>query len=191
MADVVTKSEYLELLKNLLPPGPAFPHDDFESEMAVILEAVAAECSRVEAYVNLLIEESDPRSTIQLFEDWEASFGLPDECVMAFLEREITLDERRKSLVSKAIGVGGQTIQYFEELGRQLGREVTVTNLRQWGQPETNHWWQVKIQEGSAVDAATVMMTVDDALATWGDALLECIFNQRKPAHTRVFFAYS
>ena len=191
MADVVTKNEYQELLRNLLPPGPAFPRDDYDSEMAVILEAVATECSRIEAFVNLLIEESDPRSTVQLFSDWETSFGLPDECVMAFLEREITLEERRKSLVTRSIGTGGQSLQYFKDLARQLGRDVEVKNLRQIGQPETNHWWQVVISESSTVDGATVLMTVDDALATWGDALLECIINQRKPAHTRVFFSYA
>lgn len=191
MADIVTKSEYLELLKNLLPPGPAFPHDDYESEMAVILEAVATECARVETFVNLLIEESDPRSAIQLFVDWETSFGLPDECVMAFLERDITIEERRRALVARSIGTGGQSLLYFKELARQLGRDVEVKNLRQAGQPETYHWWQVIISESSSVDDATVLMTVDDALATWGDALLECIINQRKPAHTRVFFSYA
>ena len=190
MAGIVSQAQYLELLKNLLPPGPAFPVDDEASEMAVILDTIAAECVRVEAFVNLLIEESDPRSTTQLFEEWESSYGLPDECVMAFLEREITQDERRKSLVTKATGVGGQTLSYFEELAKQLGRNVTVKNLRQEGNPETYHWWQVSINDSSSLDEATVLMTVDDALATWGDALLECVFNQRKPAHTRVFFAY-
>ena len=190
MAGIVSQAQYLELLKNLLPPGPAFPVDDEASEMAVILDAIAAECVRVEAFVNLLIEESDPRSTTQLFEEWESSYGLPDECVMAFLEREITQDERRKSLVTKAAGVGGQTLSYFKELAKQLGRNVTVKNLRQEGNPETYHWWQVSINDSSSLDEATVLMTVDDALATWGDALLECVFNQRKPAHTRVFFAY-
>lgn len=191
MADVVTRAQYVELLKNLLPPGPAFPIDDNSSEMAFILDAIAAECVRVEAFVNLLIEESDPRSTAQMFEDWEESFGLPDECVMAFLEREITQDERRKSLVAKATGVGGQTLAYFESLAKQLGRDATVFNLRQDGKPETYYWWQVSIKDNSSVDNATVLMTVDDALATWGDALLECIINQRKPAHTRVFFSYA
>lgn len=190
MADLVTQAQYVELLKNLLPPGPAFPTEDSSSEMAVVLEAIAAECVRVETFVNLLIEESDPRSTTQLFEDWETSFGLPDECVMAFLEREITQDERRKSLVTKATGVGGQTLLYFKELAKQLGRDVVVSNLRQEGKPETYYWWQVQIKDSSSFDSATVLMTVDNALATWGDALLECIFNQRKPAHTRVFFAY-
>ena len=190
MADLVTQAQYVELLKNLLPPGPAFPTEDSSSEMAVVLEAIAAECVRVETFVNLLIEESDPRSATQLFEDWETSFGLPDECVMAFLEREITQDERRKSLVTKATGVGGQTLLYFKELAKQLGRDVVVSNLRQEGKPETYYWWQVQIKDSSSFDSATVLMTVDNALATWGDALLECIFNQRKPAHTRVFFAY-
>lgn len=190
MADVVSRSEYLELIKNLLPPGPAFPHDDEDSVVAIVLEAIAFECARVDAFVNLLIEESDPRSTNQMFEEWEASFGLPDECVMAFLERDITVEERRKSLVTRAIGVGGQTLAYFKELARQLGRDVEVSNLRQEGNPETYHWWKVTIDDKSSTDLATVLMTVDDALATWGDALLECIINQRKPAHTRVFFSY-
>lgn len=190
MADIVTKSEYVELVKNLLPPGPAFPTDDDASELAIILEAVAKECVRVETFINLLIEESDPRSTAQLFTDWEESFGLPDECVTAFLEREITNDERRKSLVTKSVGYGGQTLSYFQSLAKQLGRDVVVSNLRQEGRPETFYWWVVEIRGATSVDYATVMMNVDDALATWEDALLECVINQRKPAHTRVFFSY-
>ena len=190
MADIVTKSEYVELVKNLLPPGPAFPTDDDASELAIILEAVAEECVRVETFINLLIEESDPRSTAQLFTDWEESYGLPDECVTAFLEREITNDERRKSLVTKSVGYGGQSLSYFQSLAKQLGRDVVVSNLRQEGRPETFYWWVVEIISATSVDYATVMMNVDDALATWGDALLECVINQRKPAHTRVFFSY-
>lgn len=190
MAGIVTKSEYVDLVKNLLPPGPAFPIDDCASELAIIIEAVAEECARVESFVNLLIEESDPRSTAQLFADWEDSFGLPDECVMAFLEREITADERRKSLVTKSVGYGGQTLLYFQELAKQLGRDVIVSNLRQEGRPETYYWWVVEIRSATSVDYATVLMSVDDALGTWGDALLECVINQRKPAHTRVFFSY-
>ncbi len=191
MADLVTQGDYLQLLKNLLPPGPAFPHDDFESEVAVILDEIAAECVRIELFITLLIEESDPRSTTQMFEEWEAEFGLPDQCVLAFLDREITEQERRRSLIAKSTGIGGQSLDYFKELATQLGCDVDVYDLREEGKPETYHWWRVDIKDETALDYATVLMKVEDPLATWGDALLECIFNQRKPAHTRVFFSYA
>ena len=43
----------------------------------------------------------------------------------------------------------------------------------------------------AAYDQANVQMQVTDPLASWGDALVECVINRYRPAHTTVHFAYA
>ena len=42
----------------------------------------------------MLIDESDPRSTLEMLNDWERAFGLPDSCTDA----ADTLAERQNAL---------------------------------------------------------------------------------------------
>ena len=42
----------------------------------------------------------------------------------------------------------------------------------------------------TTVNELTVDDTVDDPLAYWGNAILECVLERIKPAHTYVVFAY-
>ena len=53
-----------------------------------------------------------------------------------------------------------------------------------------NFAWQVNAALNTVTDI-TVDSTVEDPLAVWGNALLECVIKRLKPAQTTVLFSYT
>jgi uncharacterized protein YmfQ (DUF2313 family) len=73
------RDAYLAQLAALLPTGPALPREA-DSVLMRLLGMPAAELAAVQARVDALLAEADPRITAELLPDWEAAFGLPDDC---------------------------------------------------------------------------------------------------------------
>jgi uncharacterized protein YmfQ (DUF2313 family) len=194
----LTSTDYLRQLQALLPPGPAWPNDD-DALLTRLLGAIAAELARVDGRAQRLIEEADPRTVAELFIDWEAVAGLPDTCVTTF-GGDQTLAQRRAALVGRLTTLGGQAPAYFVGLAAALGYAITITEFSAHTVNDDvdaliyDTAWNFAWQVNSALDAVTditVDSTVDDPIAAWGTALLECVINRVKPAHTTVLFSYT
>lgn len=191
----ITADEYLHQLQALLPNGPAWPRD-LDTELARLLAAFAEEFSRIDAQVEKLTIEADPRATSDMLPDWERVAGLPDACV----GEPASISERRALLVSKLSNVGGQSRQFFIDVAAQLGYEVTITEFRPYRvNSHVNDavigeaWlfvWQVNAAQ-NMVRRFAVTSQVSDPLAGWGNEILECAISRLKPAHTHVKFAYT
>lgn len=195
---VLTETDYLRQLQALLPPGPAWPKDD-DATLTRLLGALAAELARVDGRAQQLVEEADPRTVAELFADWERVAGLPDACAQAFGGGQ-TMAQRRAALVGRLTTLGGQSPAYFIGLAAALGYAITITEFRAHcvnddvEQPLYDTAWNFAWQVNAAlntVTAITVDSTVEDPLAAWGNALLECVIKRLKPAHTAVLFSYT
>ena len=71
--------DYVEQLRALFPRGKAWP----EARGPVwdsLLRSLAGELQRFDGRLCDLLEESDPRTTVEALEDWERVLGLPDAC---------------------------------------------------------------------------------------------------------------
>lgn len=194
----LTEADYLEQLQALLPPGPAWSREP-GTAVAQLFAALAAELARVDGRAWQLIEESDPRSVAELFIDWERVAGLPDACAIAFGGEQSTV-QRRAALVGKLSTLGGQTPAYFIGLAAALGYAVTITEFHAHtvnddvDTPLYDVAWNFAWQVNAALNTITELTvddTVGDPLASWGNALLECVIQRLRPAHTTVLFAYS
>lgn len=194
----LTDTDYLRQLQALLPPGPAWSKDD-DSPLGRLLAGMAVELARIDGRAWQLIEEADPRTTAELFLDWEHVAGLPDACVLAFGDEQ-SLDQRRSALVGKLATLGGQSPAYYVGLAAALGYAITITEFRAHTVnndvefPVFDDAWAFAWQVNAALNTITeitVDMTVEDPLAAWGNALLECVINRLKPAHTTVQFSYN
>lgn len=195
---VLTETDYLRQLQALLPPGPAWPKDD-DATLTRLLGALAAELARVDGRAQQLVEEADPRTVAELFADWERVSGLPDACAQAF-GGDQTMAQRRAALVGRLTTLGGQSPAYFIGLAAALGYAITITEFRAHcvnddvEQPlyDTvwNFAWQVNAAFNTVTDI-TVDSTVEEPLAAWGNALLECVIKRLKPAQTTVLFSYT
>lgn len=191
----MTADQYLAQLQALLPTGMAWPRAA-DAELTKLLHAFAEEFARLDARVDSLLNEADPRTTYELLADWERVAGLPDACTGPLA----TLQERHDALVSKLTNVGGQSRQFFIDLAARLGYTITITEFRPYGVGSPvnaalygEQWvfvWQVNAAQ-TTVRSFTVGSGVDEALRSWGNVLLECAISKLKPAHTIVQFAYS
>ena len=191
------KSEdYQRQLIDLLPPGPAWSRNP-ESILGKLLHGQGEELARVHNRALDLIEEADPRTTLELLPDWERVAGLPEPCV----DPPDTLDERRTALVDKLTRLGGQSRQFFIDLAAKFGFVVTITEFKPFtagslaGDPVNSEEWQYAWQVNAPDTTITSVFRAGqsfagDPLRDWGNELLECLINRFKPAHTHVEFVY-
>lgn len=184
---------HAELLTRLLPPVAYAPNGEVISG-ELVAEGSALDAAQVAA--ELILSESDPRTAIYLLEDWERVLGLPDTCIGPLP----AIEQRRDAVVSKIAMHGGQSRAFFVQMAANLGFAITITEFGQFtvgspvNQPLYGWPWCFTWQVNAALDTvrrATVMSGVNEALATWGNDLLECAIRRFKPAHTVVQFAYS
>jgi len=192
------KDQYLAMLKALLPGGLAWTRK-VGSNLSNLLEAFAQEFERLDGRAELLINESDIRTTSELLPDWERVAGLPDACT----DLAASQDARRQNLVTKISGRRANDKQYYIDMATQLGYSITIEELIT--PYETGHllngveitaaeWvfvWRINAPVDTAVWARAGSAVAGDPIRTWGDELIECVINNLKPAHTHVLFAYA
>jgi uncharacterized protein YmfQ (DUF2313 family) len=191
-------TDYLHQLQALLPHGPAWPRDD-TAALTRLLAALATELARVDGRAMQLVEEADPRTVAELFADWERVTGLPDACAVAF-GCDQSMSQRRAALVGRLTTMGGQSSAYYVGLAAALGYAITISEFNEHSVNDYvesplygaawNFAWQVNAALNTVTDSA-VDGTVEDPLAVWGNALLECVINRLRPAHTTVLFSYT
>ncbi len=190
----MTAEQYREQLLAASPRGDAWPRDP-DSVFAETLHGLAIELARIDARGDDLIEEADPRTTLELLTDWERAFGLPEKC----LALPDTLEERRLVLHEKVTRIGGQSPGYYIAVAARLGFVITITEFRPYTVADTVDtpiygidWifaWRVNAP-AETVRYFTVPSGVNEPLADWGNEILECVISRLKPAHTHVQFAY-
>ncbi len=196
----VTAQEYVGVLKEFLPPGPAWPRGDSTSLFALMFEVWGAELSKVDSRARALIIEDDPRFAIETFQDWLDEWGLPDDCIRAWSNANDTT--LRKLLLWKIQTVGSQNWQFFVDLAAMFGYLITIDEFNRHSvRSRTSdvlsseiwpHTWRVNVlsAQGSAMNYHEVVGDAKEPLAWWGDSLVECLIKRYAPAHARLSFAY-
>lgn len=199
-----TVENYKDFLLSLLPPGNIAKDEDSNNSM--ILGLLAKEFARIDASARKLIEEADPRTTVDLFEDWEGFAKLPDPCSPAGQTKE----ERRTRLIQKLTKLGGQSRRFYEQTAVELGYDVTITEYRPFicGISECIEAADdISVTIKPPTDRFVWTVTVHGARATWfkcGESELgvdpflkltiatdlECIFQKLKQSHTHLNFIY-
>ena len=193
----LTGIDYRKQMQALLPQGPAWTRA-VGALLTKVLDAFGAEFARIDAGARRLIDEADPRTTVDLLTDWERVAGLPDNCSGLLAE---TQQGRRRDLVSKLVGQGGQTKAYYLEIARALGFIVEIEEFREFraggaraGDALTNgDWkyaWRVNSPSVTVQPFRAGHSAAGESLATWGNAGLECRLRHYRPAHTNIIFAY-
>ncbi|CAG0967080.1 hypothetical protein MTYP_01052 [Methylophilaceae bacterium] len=191
----LSTNDYLQQLRGLLPPGPAWPRDA-DSLLTKLLTAIAEEFARVDNRIDDLIDEADPRTTLEMLADWERLCGLPDTCTGPL----VGLQARRDAVVARLTMLGGQSAAFYKALAASIGYDIEVTEETVHtclsdcmapvnGQP----WrfvWNVTVAQADTPRILTCMDECTTPLQVWGDELLECVINRVKPAHTLVRFIY-
>lgn len=193
---------YAVALASLLPTGPAWPRDP-ETALMRLIDGIAQIWGVADGRADdLLVRETDPRLSIDMLEEWERAFGLPDDC----MGPAATIEERRNRLMHQMTMEGGQSRPFFIALAQLLGYTIAIEELSpimggisrggevQWqaGAPELRFYWIVHVY-GTPVwwFRGGVGEGGKDHHAEWASVLdLECLIRRHKPAHTEVIFNY-
>jgi uncharacterized protein YmfQ (DUF2313 family) len=183
--------DYYALLLALRPTGPAWPADDDH------LRAMADGLARAHNRALGLLDEADPRTTLEMLGAWERNAGLPDECTGPVEG----LEARRARLVQQITGRGGQSRAFYTSLAEGLGypgttikeyRRMTCrSRVRSALNPDPwVHAWRLNVPAEAGIRRMTSRSRCNERLRTWGNAVLECVIRRLAPAHTNVLFSY-
>jgi uncharacterized protein YmfQ (DUF2313 family) len=189
-------ADFLAAQQRLLPPGKAMTLDP-AALLTALQAALSGRMVAVHAQVGVLTEvESDPRQTVELLPDWEASFGLPDPCSPP----DATIARRQAALVAKIASQGGQSPAYYISVALALGYVITITEFQAatfghatFGSPFYDYnWedaWQVNAPAITEFFAAFGTAYFGDPFASYSSTELGCVLNRLKPAHTKLILA--
>lgn len=173
---------YREQFLALLPPGRIWPEDRSSSFQQLAL-AFGAQLARVhESVLRVLVQELDPRVTVDLLPEWETELGLPDPCTPAAQ----TIQERRQRVVAALTVQPSPTLQYLRTLAEALGYTGALL-------VETPPFsLTVAVPNPRITYARTGASRCGDYLARYERAAdLECVLVKQKPAHITLVFNYS
>ncbi|WP_140918371.1 YmfQ family protein [Limnobaculum xujianqingii] len=182
-----------ELLGLLLPP---VSYDPNGLRIKTELSAEGIQLDKVKEHAQLVLGAITPFYAGNLLSDWER--------LLAILPpNESTYQQRLERVIAKLAETGGLNVPYFTRLAASLGYTITINEPQPFraGQgragdriysPDIIHVWEVNIF-GSSTPVYRFRAGISRAgerLTSFGDAIIETIFNDLKPAHTYVVFKY-
>ncbi len=217
-------SAYASALAGLLPRGAAWPRDNDSLLMRVIRalaqiwgssgvdsvsDAVGTQLVDGRA-ADLLERESDPRQTIELLQDWERNWGLPDPCFLS----TPSIADRQNMLVFKMTLLGGQSRQFFMDAANFIGQQILIKEFApfmcgvsrcgdtrdlagqfRWyiGPPEQRFYWTTNVHNARLTwfRAGSSQAGIDSHLEIGIDTDVQCLLDRWKPAHTQIVYDYS
>lgn len=169
---MAVKDDYVRLVKELLPPGPAWPRDDTTSPYALMIDEIAEACAQLDRQVSQLVEESDPYTCAQSFEDWETEWGLPDPCILKYGDDAQSIEQRRAHIIFKSSLRAGQSRNFFIELAAFFDRKISIEELRDEIHPELNHTWRVTVYESEGISDDGRLVNLGGAESIVDDGVL-------------------
>lgn len=175
----VTSQDYARQLRALLPQGRLWQFRP-DAVFLQLLAGIAETFYRLHVRCAALARETDPRTTSELLPEWESTVGLPDGCIPV----GSTTEQRRAAVVARFTATGGASAAYFEAVAARYGYTVTVTNVGL-------HAWRISTPLSvGIVHAKAGRSRAGDAIRSFSNSQLECLFDRIKPAHTVLNFAY-
>lgn len=196
MAVRYTKEQFLSQVQKLIPRGMAWPREKL-TNLYLWAYGLACELWRVDGRAKDLLEEGDPRTTLELIEEWEAVVGIPDEC----LPVAQTLERRRGDVLARLTAQGGINKQFYIDYAASLGFTITIYEYRPFraslssaNDPCNDMIWNHAFRVNAPIETikyfSAGISQANDPLATWGNAFLECSINKRKPSGKVAIYAY-
>lgn len=196
---MTTREDYVQLLTALQPVGQAWNTEEESVQMAV-RRIQAAEFFYLHQRSDILVNECIPSGARELLEDWEAEYGLPDNCSPL----ADTLPERVASLVEKVTRVGGQSRQFYIDVAAMVGYEIEITEHTPFmcgishcgtdplteGHDIRFVWW-VKVLNTKLLYLRCGQSTLDQPLLDFRTADdLACLLHKLKASHTELVIGY-
>lgn len=184
---------HADLLTRLLPPVSYSPTDPI---LVAELKAEGAALDAAQANSERLLVAITPDGAGEMLPDWERVLGVTPRA-------SATQQERVAAVVAKIGQVGGLSIPYFKGLAAKLGYTIDIAEP-QYAQAGVSRagdpmwvtdivWvWQVVVSGSPiiAYQARAGTAAAGDPITSFGDPVIETVFDDLKPAFTFVYFSY-
>ncbi len=188
-AVVPGKQDFTDRRRRLMPPGKAWAWDQIGEKL---LQATAPEQQRFRSSINSLLVDILPQSTINLFEEWKTSVGLPDACSDGNTAND------RDELLLRLQARGAESVEEYETLFP--GSKVVEYHISYIDEFEIDselidddawqHTWILQVPQDIAefIWAIVDEFEIDNAIEDFTVApLFLCRANQEFSAHHFVF----
>ena len=127
-----------------------------------------------------LLDEMYPDTTSLMIDRWEARLGIATVATDS-------LQIRRNRVVAKWRSRGGLSVPFFLQLGADLGYTISIEECV-GGNPNV---WRVVVSGQATYQFTAGESAAGDSLLSWDPAdALEGMFNDLKPATSRIIFEY-
>jgi uncharacterized protein YmfQ (DUF2313 family) len=173
--------DYVDVLVQLLPKGAPWENWREDETLLGLLRGLSHEAARVELRVWNLLEESDPRTTLELLPDWERVYGLPEPCGVP----PSTIDGRRRALHAKMAAKPQGNIPFFLQLAANLG--YPDAEIRSFHDPFTCESDCIDSLFGWEGYWADAWVMLPNATSETDDTLM-CLVRKYAQAHESVLF---
>lgn len=180
-------------LASTIPDGRAWQAKSIPgTNMYAVVSACAAEFREIQIQIETLAREFDINLSDQLLPDWEASCGLPEECI----GQMASLEDRRNAVILRLRKIPFVTKADYENLAFQLaGLNVTVTpgaeiELFPLDFPipfsSGNSYFKLYVTFNDAIGGFPYLFPLN--FVSTGDNIIRCVFEQIAPANVLIIF---
>jgi uncharacterized protein YmfQ (DUF2313 family) len=193
---IASAVDYLWQFQRLLPRGRVW-HRGWGTVQAADLLTLMPTWARLHARAGEVIAETFPCTVAaEMLPEWEATLGLPDCAPLG------TVQQRQQAVCAKFSMRGGQSIDYFVELAAAYGYTITIeqysafrVDINRADEPLYGDGWDYAWTVVASAETVTYFSVdrshVEEPLAWWGNAQLECLIEKYAPAHTIPMFEYT
>ena len=188
---------YKNLLNELIPQGLSWnPNPD--SNLQKLISGESIEFARLEEEALRVLREINPYTTTELISEW-VDIALGDHRCQGLSS---SAEELKRAILARLISLGGSDRIYFQEVAKAAGFLVKVSDGFQQFRAGRNrcqdrilangfaYTWNVRARTNTLSFFRAGLSRASDRLIYFSNALLECVMNQVKPAHTSIIFSY-
>lgn len=182
------------LLARLLPP---VSYDPAGARLSAELAAEGAALDAARNRADQVRAAMTPLWGNEFLPDWERICGLTPTT-------SSSVQQRVSAVLAKLAETGGLSIAYFIQLASSLGYTITITEPspfragtsrageRLYPYPDVLWYWAVNVQnsDGNVSRFRAGISVAGERLMSFGDDVIETVFNDLKPAHTLCHFIY-
>ncbi|ATB63772.1 YmfQ family protein [Pseudomonas mosselii] len=181
-------------LRLLLPPES---YDGTAPTLTALLGAEASGLDIAQISSDRLGEKIWPDTGAAL-DEYERVLGLPDPCLT---DESLAVRQRIAAVMAKLNGSGGQSRAFFIQLAASLGYTININEFKParagiavaGSAVNGSAWtsaWLINAEPVTVFVAKAGSAAAGEALAVWGNKLLECRMRAMQPAHATLIFGY-
>lgn len=192
-----TREQQADILAQYLPDNACYQSAwDDGSVLRNILLGLASQWMGIRAFLNDTYDEWDPNTTTQFITEWEATVGIPDDCIPV----ASTLEQRRKNILLKLGGMDAETEAQYQNIANILGFSITLEKASDLtfplkfpivliNQDEAPFTLIIRVSGLTNIKSFPLKFPLD--FSSNSSYVLECLLNKVKQSHIILRFIYS